>query len=140
MNRTAKLVLSIASAALVCMAQTPRTPNVDAQREAMKKLEFLVGKWSGEASVLRAPDHTVVLSQTEEARFKLGGLVLEIEGVGRTKPDGALALQALSLISFDDDSETYRMRAFNEGRWLETEVQLCNDGHSISWGFTFGQM
>jgi hypothetical protein len=35
------------------MAQTPRTPNVEAQRTAMKKLGFLVGEWSGEASVLR---------------------------------------------------------------------------------------
>ena len=35
------------------MAQTPKTPNIEGQRAAMKKLEFLVGEWSGEASVLR---------------------------------------------------------------------------------------
>ena len=35
------------------MAQTPKAPNVEAQRAAIKKLEFLVGEWSGEASVLR---------------------------------------------------------------------------------------
>jgi hypothetical protein len=30
------------------------------------------------------------------------------------------------------------MRAFNDGRWLETEVKLADGGNSISWGFTLG--
>ncbi len=70
----------------------------------MKKLSFLVGRWSGEASVLRAPGQFIAMSQTEEAQFKLDGLVLMIEGIGRKKSDGALALQAVGLISFDDES------------------------------------
>jgi hypothetical protein len=51
----------------------------------MKKLQFLVGKWSGEASVLRGPDQFAELTQTESAQFTFDGLVLMIEGVGRTK-------------------------------------------------------
>jgi hypothetical protein len=121
------------------MAQTPRTPDVNAQRIAMKKLGFLVGDWSGEASVLRGPGQFAELAQTESAHFKLDGLVLMIEGVGRTKADGKLSLQALGLISFDDETGTYRMRAFNDGRWLETEVKLADGGNSISWGFTLGE-
>jgi hypothetical protein len=121
------------------MAQTPRTPNVEAQRSAMKKLGFLVGEWSGEASVLRGPGQLVQLMQTESAQFRLDGLVLVIEGVGRTKADGKLALQALGLISFDDETGTYRMKAFNDGRWLETEVKLADGGNSISWGFALGE-
>src|SRR5262245_15484163 len=105
------------------MAQAPQIPNIDAQRAAMKKLSFLVGEWAGEASVLRGPGQVVDLDQSEVAQFKLDGLVLMIEGVGRSKPDGKSMLQALGLISFDDASGTYRMRAFNDGRWLETEVQ-----------------
>ena len=134
------LVVAVVSLGLACMAQVPRTPDVEAQRAAMKKLSFLVGKWSGEASVLRAPGQFVDLSQTEEAQFQLDGLVLMIEGVGRTKSDNKLALQALGLISFDDESKTYRTRAFNDGRWLETEVKLANEGSAITWGFTFGEM
>jgi hypothetical protein len=116
------------------MAQTPRTPDVEAQRTAMKKLEFLVGNWSGEASVLRGFGQFAELAQTESAQFNLDGLVLVIEGVGRTKTDGKPALQALGLISFDDEAGTYKMRAFNDGRWLETEVKLVDGGNSISWG------
>jgi len=120
------------------MAQTPRTPNVEAQRTAMKKLEFLVGDWSGEATILRGPGQFAEMAQTETAQFKLDGLVLMIEGVGRNKSDGKPALQALGLISFDDETGTYKMRAFNDGRWLETEVKLADTRKSISWGFAVG--
>jgi hypothetical protein len=120
------------------MAQTPRTPDVEAQRAAMKKLDFLIGEWSGEASALRGPGQFAELTQTESAQFKLDGLVLVIEGVGRTKTDGKLALQALGLISFNDETGTYQMRAFNDGQWLETEVKLAYGGNSISWGFALG--
>lgn len=106
----------------------------------MKKLNFLIGEWSGEASKARGPGLVVELSQTELAEFKLDGLVLAIEGIGRNKFDGKIALQALGLITFEDSTGIYRMRAFNEGRWLETEVKLLHDGKSLSWGFTFGEM
>ncbi len=121
------------------MAQIPKAPDIEAQRAAMKKLEFLIGEWSGEASVLRGPGQFVDMAQTESAQFKLDGLLLMIEGVGRAKTDGRVALQALGLISFDDDAGTYRMRAFNDGRWLETEVKLAEGEGSISWGFALGE-
>jgi hypothetical protein len=115
------------------------TPNVETQRAAMKRLDFLVGEWVGHASVARAPGVVVELEQSEVAQFKLDGLVLMIEGIGRTKTDGKLALQALGLISFDDASDGYRMRAYNDGRWLETDVTLLEDGKGLSWGFSLGE-
>ena len=120
------------------MAQTPRTPDVEAQKSAMKKLGFLAGDWSGEATVLQETGQFAELAQTESAHFKLDGLVLVIEGAGRNKIDGKPALQALGLISFDDETGAYKMRAFNNGRWLETEVKLADSRNSISWGFVFG--
>lgn len=122
------------------MAQTPRTPNIEAQRTAMKKLDFLVGEWSGQASAVRGPGVVIELNQTESAQFKLEGLVLMIEGIGRTNSDGNLALQALGLISFDDASGSYHMRAYNDGRWLETEVMLLDGGNGMSWGFSLGDI
>jgi hypothetical protein len=78
--------------------------------------------------------------QTEEAQYKLDGLILLIEGVGRTKADGKLALQALGIVSYDDESGTYGMRAFNDGRFLETELKLLDNGKGITWGFALGQI
>ena len=129
------------SLGISCLAQAPpRSPDVEAQRAAMKKLSFLIGRWAGEASLLRAPNQYVDLSQTEEAQFKLDGLVLMIEGVGHTKSDGKPALQGLGLISFDDESGTYHMRAFNNGRWLESEIKLAAEGNGMKWGFTLGEV
>lgn len=122
------------------MAQLPRTPDLSAQRAAMKKLGFLVGKWVGEARVLRGPGEPVVLLQTEEVQFKLDGLILEIEGIGRTQLDNKPVLEALGIISFDDETDTYHMRAFNDGRFLETDVKLLEDGKSLAWGFALGSI
>jgi hypothetical protein len=122
------------------MSPSLRMPDVEAQRSAMKKLEFLVGKWQGHARVLRGPGELVELVQTEEAQYKLGGLLLIIEGLGRKKAGGELLLQALGIVSYDDESTTYRMRAFNDGRFLEAEVQLLDEGLGLTWGFTLGDI
>ena len=90
--------------------------------------------------MLRGPGAMVELAQTEEAQYKLDGLVLTIEGTGRSKVDGTAVLQAFGIISYDDESSVYRMRAFNDGRWLETEVQLSADGRGMTWGFALGEI
>ncbi len=115
-------------------------PDLAAQRSAMQKLSFLIGKWVGEASVLRGPGEPVQLLQTEEASYKLDGLILLIEGVGRSKSNGQPVLQAFGIISYDDEAQTYRMRAFNDGRYLETDVKLSPEGRELTWGFTLGDI
>jgi hypothetical protein len=122
------------------MAQQPRVPDVEAQRTAMKKLGFLVGKWSGEARVLRGSGEPLELAQTEEAQYRLDGLVLMIEGVGHSKADGKAVLQALGLISYDDEARVYRMRAYNDGRYLETDVKVDDDDKGLRWGFVLGEI
>lgn len=119
------------------MSQLPRVPDLEAQRAAMKEVSFLVGKWAGEARLLRGSAESMELLQTEEAWYKLDGLILVIEGVGRTK-SGQPVLQAFGIISYDDESATYRMRAFNDGRFLEAQVKLLEEGKGMTWGFVLG--
>ena len=80
------------------------------------------------------------LHQTEEVHYKLDGLVLVIEGIGRRKSDSQPVIQALGIISFDDETATYYMRAFNNGRFLETEVKLLDQDKAIGWGFALGEI
>src|SRR5499427_10118208 len=116
MNWSDTLVAMLKSCLLIpmllvpCMVQQVRIPNVEVQRAAMKKLSFLVGKWSGEACMLRGPGAPIEMKQTEEAEYKLDGLILTIEGVGRTKSDDRPVLQAFGVISYDDENGSYRMR------------------------------
>jgi hypothetical protein len=125
---------------VVCMAQPPRVPDLEAQRAALKKLDFLVGKWSGEARILRGPGEPLELIQTEQAQYKLDGLILIIEGIGKIKADGKVALQALGIVSYEDERETYHMRAYNDGRYLETDLKLSENGKGMAWGFRLGDI
>jgi hypothetical protein len=122
------------------MAQLLRVPDFAAQREAMKKLAFLVGKWTGEARLSRGATEPVELLQTEEAQYKLDGLILVIEGIGRTKSGGQPLLQAFGIISYDDENGTYHLRAFNDGRFLETQSKLLEEGQGLTWGFALGEI
>ena len=106
----------------------------------MQKLSFLPGEWSGEARIFRDAGAPVELLQTERAEYKLDGLLLLIEGVGRSKANGRVALQALGIVSYDDEVGTYHMRAYNDGRYLETEVRLSSDGKELRWGFALGEI
>src|ERR1700741_1471198 len=102
------------------MANFPRMPDLDAQRAAMKKLDFLIGNWSGEVKLLRSPGEPTELLQTEKAEYKLDGLILLIEGSGRSKSTHQLVIQAFGVLSYDDEFSVYHLRAFNDGRFLES--------------------
>ena len=120
--------------------QPPHRPDVNAQREAMKKLNFLVGQWSGEGRMLRPGGEWMDITQTEHAEYKLDGLLLMIEGVGRAKGDGQPVLGAYGIVSYDDATGKYYMRAFNEGQWLQTETDLSSNDKGLTWGFTIGDI
>lgn len=121
------------------MSQPIRVPDLEAQRLTMQRLDFLVGTWTGSARVLRGPGVVVEVDQTERAEYRLGGLVLLIEGTGCDRSNGAPVLQALGVLSYDDEQQTYRMRAFNDGRFLETEVRLPGP-REMTWSFAFGDI
>jgi len=49
-------------------------------------------------------------------------------------------IQAFGTISYDDETQTYHMRAYNDGRYLETEVRLVDKGEGLTWGFVLGEI
>ncbi|HKW17487.1 MAG TPA: hypothetical protein VJO35_08275 [Terriglobales bacterium] len=110
-------------------------PNVDAQRDAMRRLSFLVGHWSGPVTISRGPANLLHLTQTEDVAYKLDGLVLLIEGKS-TGPDGKIEFSAFATVAYDDASHAYRFRAYNDGRYLDTELSVPDRG--FAWGFTAG--
>ncbi len=127
--------MRIALLLLVALSCFGQQPNVAAQREAMQKLKFLAGKWSGEAKVNRG--RPLVLTQTEDVQYKLDGLVMVVEGTGRNA-DGVAEFRAFATISYDDAAGKYRFRAYNEGRYLETELEVTEGG--FAWGYTAGPL
>jgi hypothetical protein len=123
------------SISLSLAAQEPSSNSVDTQREAMHKLAFLAGRWSGPVTILRGPAGALHLTQSEDVEYKLDGLVLLIQGQS-VSADGNAQFQALATISFDDATRTYRFRAYHGGHYLDTELTVTGDG--FSWGYTAG--
>jgi hypothetical protein len=116
-------------------AQQPGSNSVAAQRDAMHKLAFLAGRWSGPVTITRAPSDPLQLTQTEDVQFKLDGLVLLIEGKS-VGADANAQFEALATITFDDAAHAYRFRAYSDGHYTDTELSVANDG--FSWGFMAG--
>ncbi len=120
------------TASLAAQGPSDRTT---VQRQAMQKLSFLIGRWSGPANIQRGPGQTLHLTQTEDVEYKLDGLVLLIEGKSVNAQDKVL-FSALATIAYDDATRTYRFRAYHDGRYLDTELSVLDNG--FSWGFTAG--
>lgn len=119
---------------LATAASAQHMPDVGAQKEAMKKLSFLAGTWKGPATAYLQTG-PVKVEQTEEVQYKLGGLVLLIEGTGRL-PDGTVRFNALATVSYDDATKQYRLRSHNDGRFLDTELKVSDKG--FEWGYQAG--
>jgi hypothetical protein len=137
--KTTVLTLLLGLAVTGMAQQTIHQPDPEKQRVAMQRLTFLIGTWTGEAHVQRSPSNLVTLAQTEKAYYKLDGLMLVIEGTGRIGTEQPPFLQAIGIITFDDATGTYRLRTWNNGRSMETELQLLGDGRSLQWTFGTGE-
>jgi hypothetical protein len=117
------------------LADQQSSSSVQVQREAMHKLAFLAGRWSGPVTIFRGPGEPLKLTQTENVAYKLDGLVLLIEGQS-TGADSKAQFQALATVAYDDGSRTYHIRAYNDGHYVDTELKVQTDG--FSWGFNAG--
>lgn len=125
---------ALASLGLALCAQAPPSA-IETQRQAMQKLSFLAGRWSGPITVVRGPGEPLHAVQSEDVQFKLDGLVLLVEGKS-TSSDGKVQFSALATISYDDASKTYRFRAYNDGHYIDTELTVA--GNSFSWSYAAG--
>jgi len=128
-------MLVIISCGVWAYGQGPASNNVEVQREAMKKLAFLSGRWSGPVTVMRGPGQAQHLTQTEDVEYKLDGLVLLVEGKS-TSQEGKTEFSALATISYDDSARRYQIRAYNEGHYVDTELAVLADG--FTWSFPAG--
>lgn len=131
MYRFALIVLVLSAASTT--AQQPGAAN----REAMKKLDYLVGKWSGDAKVSMGKEDKQ-LKQSEDVRFKLDGVVMIVEGIGRSKLAGkdeeGILFHAFAVMSYDAQTKKYKVKAYRmEGQSVDADMSLTDKG--FIWGF-----
>ncbi|HVL16143.1 MAG TPA: hypothetical protein VM529_26465 [Gemmata sp.] len=132
MSRLALFALFLFTPAAV--AQQPGAAN----REAMKKLDYLVGKWKGDATVTQGPKGAMKLTQTEDVQYGLDGVIMHIEGIGRGKRPGKEAepilFHAFAVVSYDVQAKKYKVKAYRvEGTSVDADLTLTEKG--FVWGF-----
>jgi hypothetical protein len=109
-------------------------PDLGAQAAAMKKLEFLKGTWTGEATMMMGPQ-PLKLNITDDVQFKQDGLLLVLERIGRDAA-GKVIFSALATVAYDDASRQYRFRAHSSGKFMDAPFQAGDK--SYEWTFAEG--
>ncbi len=128
----------VLAAALALPVAAQQVPEPTAALDAMKKLAFWAGKWSGTATVQMGPQkHTTSIDETIE--YRLGGFVMHVQGLG--KQEGRAIHDALAVVSWDDAKKQYRFQSWRMpgGVVVDTELKLTGE-KSVEWGFQMGPM
>ncbi|MHC5023794.1 MAG: hypothetical protein ACYTGG_07770 [Planctomycetota bacterium] len=130
------LVMLVPSSAPAAALQQPTGL---APRQAMRQVEFLAGRWTGEGWIRLGPDGRLTFRGTEIVQKKLGGTILLIEGEHRASMPGAEAdatiHHALAVVSWDQASGTYRFRSrLADGRQGDYEASVENG--KLEWSMT----
>src|SRR5438105_4674920 len=102
----AAIIVAVATGTI--LAQPP----TNEKREAMKKLEFLVGSWRGEGWMEHGPGQRRTFKGVEIVQLKLDALILTIDGMHRGQVGGkgeeVVVHNAFGLMNFDDNAKRYR--------------------------------
>ena len=106
--------------------------------EQMTKLSFLHGRWEGTGTMSRGPGTEQAARVVETVQPKLGGAILVVEGIGRIGAAGGadekVVHHAMGVISYDADSNQYRMRAYRaDGRFVDPTIVV--EDKRIIWTF-----
>jgi hypothetical protein len=111
-----------------------------AQREAMKKLDFLVGHWKGEGWMEFGSGQRRTFQGTEVVQNKLDGLLLAIEGLhrGQVGDKEVVVHNAFAVVSYDGKARRYRFQAFTGRGGYEDAQATVSDGQLV-WGMKVPQ-
>jgi hypothetical protein len=118
-------------------------PPVATQREAMKKLDFLVGQWKGEGWMEMVPGRRSTFKSSEVVQSKLGGLLVTIDGLHRGQVGGkgkeVVVHNAFGVVSYDEKGKRYRFQAFTARGNYEDAQARVGDGKLV-WGMKIPQL
>ena len=133
-----RILLIAASVMLSTTVTAQHAPNASAK--AMRQLDYLVGEWRGNASVILGPGGPVEAAQHEVVEYAAGGTVLTIAGRGTVVEHGVERVihDAFATVWWDAPANRYRMRAhLANGQAVDAEPIVRGD--TLIWGFRHPQ-
>ena len=94
-------------------AQNETEAAISAQQAAMKRFEWMKGRWRGPATALSdTGEHRI--TQTERIGPHLDGTLMVMEGTGFLS-DGSVGFRAFAVLSFDPRTGDYSLRSYAHG-------------------------
>ena len=101
-------------------------------KQAMKKLSFMEGKWSGSGWQIGRDRQKHMFSQTEDITFEGGGEVLLIKGLGKASTEGEESVihNAIALLSYNPSDKCYDFRSYAVGHGAGNyTAKVMKDNH-----------
>lgn len=138
------LAMKTVLAFLVCLLPLAAIaqPDPAVQKEAMQKLEFLVGNWEGGGWSMMGPGNRSEFRGTERVEMMLDGSIMVVEGkhysmetlAGSEEP----IHHAFGVFSYDTNTSEYRFKAYLETGMNGDYVAKIEE-NKIVWGFDVPQ-
>lgn len=119
----------LAAVTLALFAQQHATGPSQAELDAMKKLDFLVGSWKGTGSMMEGPGKNQAYTGSESVQRKLQGKALLVEGLFTGTDSKAVVHETLAVITYDAAAKKYRFQThlFNQPS-AEHELHVVDNG------------
>ena len=130
MTKCIAIALVVYVFAAYASAQQPDTAN--AKRVEMKKVEKLVGRWTGSGWIQQGPKRET-FTGSENVQMKLDGLAILVEG-NFSNPGGKAIHQTLAVLSCNE-----KLNGFNFATYLANGITGNQEfkvvGDHYEWGF-----
>lgn len=95
-------------------------------KSEISKLEFMTGKWEGTGWMMSRDGMKHEFDQTENIQFKIDGVVMLIEGLG--KSNGKVTHNAIALVSYNKEEKNYKFTSYlSSGREGSFKAELKNE-------------
>ena len=113
-------------------AQKYGSSNVSEGIKQMSKLAFLEGEWEGIGWRMSAKGERVYVKTYEKAKYKLGGSIMIIEGLG--KKGNKIVHNGFAFIKYDEKQKSIVLKAYSKnGNSLEMLPKVSEN--KVIWGF-----
>lgn len=108
----------------------------DLQQSQMRKLDALIGKWTGEGWILRGAEREEFVG-TETVQKKINGLALLVEGRFTRKTDTSHVIhETLAILSFNPKTKEYEFKA-HLASGSSNQMKFDIVGEAFEWGIEF---
>lgn len=125
--------IAILAACFISVQLFAQAPDHSATCKAeMKKLEYMVGDWKGEA-IVQTRNGPITVNQTEHIEWRLDGVVIAIEGTGRQNNE--ITFNAIAIANFDPHTKQFKFKSYTkEGNATEAYFKILAT-NNFEWGF-----